>query len=801
MASEDSSEILESSKRPLELHFVDHVELKIQSPEKEVISPTKMSLKGSNAASLAGVNGKIVNGNASIESVLATADSIKDDQNETKSSDSGVDTSNNSSEIPEEYFIDRQESYTPVCEPEVLKSPDKTVDQLFNFLDSSSSQSLDALNNNSEVILGENEDEKDNVETAQTVDVYLGKEVALHECENGEGQSVENKVTDEGSMNLYWYTSSLDVDMTELEAFKVSQAENKMSENVTSNLEVTVGNGYYKTKNIDVELESSKESVYKSETSFDIKSEPVKRDGWSPAFESASSRILDLASELKSEPKHKKNRENESIRDTVEIDREKHPWGLDGDNKVRSEAATENQDDLPDIGDITSTDKVDGSVDTFQSSAYRSDMKSSEAAIAILKNEEARKAESIEDEADAIGYMELKDRPIEQGIVTSESVQLETRKRLATEEVPEKVSADEQFEDYSEDVADAFGYMEWKDRPVEQVLVTSEPVQLETDMGLTTEDVLKKVSVDEQFEDYPEDVADAIGYMELKDKPVEQVIKASEQGILKASDQGKTEISVTERTDTSSVESIENQIIGQDIKVGISQESKPSMEATSEGMDVPDAQLEAIEKLENQNVQSQIQDSLKEQKAKPFDPFNIKRKYLIANDSEETVQKMGGIFIETETLVDEYLDDKNYSLILNDCWLRLRNKKFEMKVNASFGYGPNKSPSVEMLTNEIEIQDMLMKRYEKTLEQKRRVSERQLDVLIDALGITEFVTFETTRKKYQVEDFIVTMDVTNFGFEVGDIEIVANSLPEMMTDLINMDSLAAKLGFRPLQSN
>ncbi|XP_060587286.1 uncharacterized protein LOC132742814 [Ruditapes philippinarum] len=736
MASEETSEMLESSKPQLDLRFVDHVESKIQSPEREVISPTKKSIKGPFSASATSLIGKI-NENGTMDNVNenAKSDSKKEEQSETKSNDSGLDSSNVSSENSEEHFIDRQESYTAVDEPEVLTSPNRTVDKLFNFLDSSSSQSLDALNNNSEVIIGDNEEDK--IEVAQT-DMYLGKEVALHGGENGKDENVEQKETDDASMNLYWYTSSLDVDMAELEQFKTSQTEeSKTTETITTNLQITVGNGYYKTKNIEVDLEPQNGSVYKSETSFDIKATPVKRDSWSPAFESASSRILDLASELKSEPKHKKNKENESIRSAVEVDLEKHPWGLDVDRKVMSEVETEGPDDLPDIGEISSRDNVDSSVGPYQS----------EASVAFMENEFLRNTESLEDEADAIGYMELADKPIVE--VTSKSVKSQKGKRLDQEDKVKTVGAKEEHK--------------------------------------------------QKIEVCAEDVADAIGYMEWKDKPVDESIKVSEQTVLEYVDHRSTERTVGEvRTETASVTSIESQILGKGAMVEASQKSK------SEGIDSPDAGLEVIEKSDNKTVQSSLQESLKEPEkveAKPFDPFNIKRKYIVGRDSEGTVKKMGGKLIGTEKMVDEYLDDSNYSLLLNDCWLRLRNKKFEMKVNAAFGYGPNISPAVEMLTNESDIQEMLMKKFEKTLEQKRRVSERQLDVLIDALGFSEFVTFETIRKKFQVDGFTVTMETTNFGFQVGEVDIVANSLPEMMTSLKNMDDLAAKLGFRPLQSN
>lgn len=802
MASEETSLGLEMSDTPLELRFVDHVECKIQSPEKEIISPTKESIKNSLLLSFTGENGNEMNGK---EPELVNG-VIKE---ESRNSDSGLDSSNASSETTEEHFVDRQESYALVDKPDILTSPNKTVDKLFNFLNSESSQSLDALNNNSEVIVIEDSDdesERDNTQTA-TKDFYLGKEVDLHESKTDDANSAQDKAGDDSAMNLYWYTSNLDVDVAELEAFKESQAENLMSENVVSNLQVTVGNGYYKTKIVNVDLEADNQNKYKSETSFDIKTVPVKRDSWSQAFESASSRILDLASELKSDPKVKKNRENESIKDAFESDAEKHPWGLDYENKVRTEVVKEASDELPDIGTISDT-------------VNESENKQSESQIITQEHRPGDMGSQRveEDVTDAVGYMELDETPVEQTLGSVSGLTEEDILRLKSQKDESMIKVED---DFSEDVTDAVGYIELKDRPIEQDLrVTeqslSEAQQSEisqvtvttsgTDIVVTSHEnqmmqykSSEKKLIDKKDVDHSEDVADAVGYMELKDRPVEQVEQmytTSDQAVLQTSAQQTTDSNVYKNAIETSFRSLESQVIGVEVNGNFEMESDQRSQ-TSEGKDVPDAGLVEIEKVETAYLQSPVKVTVAEKekvKAKPFDPFSVKRKYLITANSEDMLQKIGGVFLETETLIDEYLDDKNYSLTLSDCWLRLRNKKFEMKINAAFGCGPNKSPSVEMLTNENEIQEMLMKKYARKLEQKRRVSERQLDVLIDALDISEFVTFETSRKKYQMNDFIVTLDVTNFGFQVGEIEIVANSLTEMIAGLVNMDALAVKLG-------
>lgn len=809
MASEETQMGYDFPKAPTVLHFVDHVECKLQSPRQEVISRTKGSMNSTFTEQ---------NEKEDMDQSQTDLESDKfDKQNEPKNhvkehsesmnSDSGLDSANNSSYSPEDHFIDRQECYTSVEEPDVLTSPNKTVDQLFGFLNSDSSQSLDALNNNNEA----SGDENDYIGLTVSEDLYLGKEVSLHWNKSGELPSKENKYTTESSMNLYWYAGNVDVDAAELEAFKVSQAEIAMSENATSNLQITVGNVYYQTKNTDAETEPTSRTICKSETSFDVKKELPKTDSWSPAFVSASSRILDLASELKSEPTSKRNKGNESI--IGAIDNERHPWGLDGEDRVKTKYVTDKQDDLPEIGDVVNTDNEQNSsgiasemVEGKESGDSHDDVY----AVGLMECRNKTETSSIypelltakkgEDVADAIGYMELKDKPAVEEM-DKNGINAEKEPNMSTEDTQNETNKTEQ----SEDVTDATGYMELNDKSVDIKVNTTEYVGLETSKGIKAKSQPKIMSTEDKQKEtikveQSEDVVDAIGYMELSNRPVEQLFKASDNTVLETSKQEIGKKTLTgHRPDTTTSRSIESQIIGPEILDGSGKESKQSMDMRNEGVDVSDAKLEQTENIERVRaltVHSQSIVASKELKVKriPFDPFTIRRKYIIANDSEDKLQNMGGMFLETETLVDEYLDDKNYSLTLNDCWLRLRNKKFEMKVNAAFGVGPNKSPSNQMIANENEIKELLMKRYEKKLEQKRRVSERQLDVLIDALHITEFVTFETHRKRYQMENVIVTMDVTNFGFQVGEIEIVSNTVAEMLTNLSSMETLAVKLG-------
>ncbi|KAH3774358.1 uncharacterized protein LOC127846430 isoform X2 [Dreissena polymorpha] len=643
------------------LNFIDRLEMKITSPGREMISPTKSSKQ----RSLFGENDK---------DPVSTV------------SDSGQDSSNKSSEghLDEEAqtFVDRQERYTEAEETDKILSEKTTVERLFDFLEPEM-QSLDFANNNNG-FADDYDDENDvdnefgpneqlvelKITECVTGDVYLGKEVGKDGCDENNEQESKSFSSKSDSMNLYWYKDTPSLDLAELEAFKSSQAERVSTEITTSNL-------YYAAKN-QQDIKESAENKYARDVIHQNRTaEDSNREKWSPAFESASSRILNLATELKSEPKAKRD-ESDATSQVVIVFEKQHPWGLESDEKLKYKRRADELEDLPDLEDVIISDvygKNVGSAD--EALGLDGDRKvKSVVKMSHLKSFKDLENESNEDEEDAVGYIEMKDKP----------------------GVQEAVSASEV-------------------RNVEMVQAAKTGIEME---------------------------------------------KAEEMSM-------------------SFCNNLDNRTV-----------SPKSMQKFSSQQTVADV----VESVEKQPVETSTSGHIQE----PFvyDPFTVKRTYKSSVKSEEMLQGKNGVFVETETFVDEYLDDKCYSLILQDSWLRLRNKRFEMQVNASFGYG-NNSTMDEILTNENDIKEMLMNMYSTELEQRRKVSDSHVDVLIDSLGLMEFVSIVTTRKRYQVGNCMVLLEVSDKGHMVGEIEIIVNSPRAIPKALDQMDALASEIGFQPLQ--
>ena len=590
-----------------ELHFVDHVECKIHSPDKEVISPTK-----------------------SIKPVFPM----------TNGAGKG--------------------------DSKPGKEPLKNVNE----------KSIDAVNNNTEAsakVTGINVKAKQ-VEVTIKDDLYLGKEVSLHDQDansaDGKGGTYksefnvnEKRETSSATMNLFWYSgSAMNVDLEEIEAFK-----NSKDETYTSSLQITTGNGYYRTKNDGGEkVANGVHSTAEMKSQFNTKQE--KMETWSAAFESASSRILGLASELKGQPKQASSVENAARKE------DHHPWGLESGQKVVTVDGEVSTEVLPDLSELEAGKNIHDTVD--------GQVKGREDVRRVKASNKSK--QHAEDVADAVGYMDIKDKP---------------NKKVANQNNSSTDSTDQ---------------------VVKEKLFSVEQSSLERNFQTDA-----KVS--------------------SKSQSVEQFISpAKSQSVY----------------------------------------SKQGTDVVDGGKKVVPMVEEVVQSSDTTPLQTAIKETV-------YDPFTVKRTYYISEKSEAQLHNNGGIFIETETLVDEYLDDGDYSLTLKDCWLRLRNKKFEMKLNAGFGSAKGTD---QLLTGEQEIKEALLNMFSREFEQRRKVSENQLDVIVDSLAMEEFTTFETVRSKYQVGNCMVTIDSTNFGVMNGQIEMMAENPSKIPDVLTTIEKLSTDIG-------
>ena len=783
-----------------ELKFIDHYENKIVSPEKEMISPTKEVINpiieiGQNLDTEAAKEKEVIE---RFSHDISDSHKLKIENNgEEVELDSGLDSSDDNSE--NEKFVDRQENIVSVDMPEVLspssnvfdpsRSTSNIVDELFNFInDENMGGDIEEQNGNVEELkIAENSNENDSSE---------GVEWSLDAVNNNNAQVVQScamelksepkpetefvltaktempKIVEDNvhlipdtvgdsNMNLYWYSTNLELDPSEIQEFKNSQIDSEETKSDRS----STGDEYYREKMEEPRVSAEDQMLQTENKNRNAESPSVISERWSPIFESASSRFLDLASEMKAQPDNSEPIQNKNTEEEVE-----HPWGLETEQKHLSD--TENkQEELPEIEpefhpltELEQVSKVDQSpnetVDmklSFQIKKnvslkkFNSDVTSEQHEDTADSNRQI-KSENVGnmDQTDDTGYMELADKDI------------------IKEQDASVHKLDNSVENIPGDQTDATGLMELADRESIKAEIDNSLYAHLSEKDVKNEDNLKKKSEDkfviEQFEKGEVEILHTENQeMTLMDKS-EQDAESYKADITTESNNFK---------DTSTFE----------------KESDLTSAVDTDMIDAPNQEMQSEHDkgLEPEMLKAEASQSLlTETTLIKHEPIEVKRKFKVYDDSDIKLVNKGGKLLETEIFEDQYLDDDCYNLTLTDSWLRKRNTTFEFKINSSSVLSGG-----EILSDEKAIIESLQKMFPKTIDIGLHES---LSELLDDLGFSEFASFQTTRKLYQLDDLTFTLDMTDFGFQVSDIMVIVDNPAKISDAILRIDNVAKELG-------
>lgn len=138
--------------------------------------------------------------------------------------------------------------------------------------------------------------------------------------------------------------------------------------------------------------------------------------------------------------------------------------------------------------------------------------------------------------------------------------------------------------------------------------------------------------------------------------------------------------------------------------------------------------------------------------------IEVEKKFILTNEQQEQLIK-NAEFVGKKTFTDTYFDDVNYSLTINDLWLRERDGKFELKVPMNVSIEERVSDQYRELEMDEEIVKQLNLSKDKPL--TRALVEK---------GYIPFITVTTTRKKYKKDGYGIDLDTMDFGYNIAEIE-------------------------------
>lgn len=142
--------------------------------------------------------------------------------------------------------------------------------------------------------------------------------------------------------------------------------------------------------------------------------------------------------------------------------------------------------------------------------------------------------------------------------------------------------------------------------------------------------------------------------------------------------------------------------------------------------------------------------------------IEVEKKFKLTPEDIERLTD-GAEFINEKTFTDIYFDTADYSLTTKDYWLRCRDGKYELKIPLNDGKMSQDRDldQYKELETEEEIRKVLDIKENKSFEEDLKDN-----------GYIPFCTITTTRKKYKKNKFIIDLDTLDFGYSIGEIELM-----------------------------
>ncbi|XP_029313687.1 thiamine-triphosphatase isoform X2 [Cottoperca gobio] len=186
----------------------------------------------------------------------------------------------------------------------------------------------------------------------------------------------------------------------------------------------------------------------------------------------------------------------------------------------------------------------------------------------------------------------------------------------------------------------------------------------------------------------------------------------------------------------------------------------------------------------------------------------VERKFLCNADTLKTLQEIGAVCLGQRQFCDQYFDTPKFDLTLRDMWLRKRKGCWELKC-------PTTSNGTEERSGEQSKAAALCSRYKEITnlpEIQLRVKEVIKDVCADRetemspsqedeswlskINLVCFAEFTTVRRSFTLEEegVQVDLDQADFGYHVGEIEVLLPEGGDLQSALEKIERTAGKLG-------
>ncbi|XP_048373851.1 thiamine-triphosphatase [Sphaerodactylus townsendi] len=205
----------------------------------------------------------------------------------------------------------------------------------------------------------------------------------------------------------------------------------------------------------------------------------------------------------------------------------------------------------------------------------------------------------------------------------------------------------------------------------------------------------------------------------------------------------------------------------------------------------------------------------------PSGSVEVEQKFLFGPGTEEKLVAQGAALVGNVSFRDQYFDTPDWRLTLADHWLRKREGAgWELKCPppectgisnpATENQSPRGLPQVpaRALRGGTSRIDCATRYQEVTcphnivarvcgllgVESAARLDD-DVARTVEELGLEEFATFVTHRRKYHVDGLSVDLDEADFGYAVGEVEAVVTKQEDVPVVLKRIQEVFRQLGF------
>jgi predicted adenylyl cyclase CyaB len=143
--------------------------------------------------------------------------------------------------------------------------------------------------------------------------------------------------------------------------------------------------------------------------------------------------------------------------------------------------------------------------------------------------------------------------------------------------------------------------------------------------------------------------------------------------------------------------------------------------------------------------------------------MEIEKKFQLSTEQKKRLLDSAE-FISEKTITDTYYDKHTHDLTKQDCWLRCRNGKYELKIGAK-NYDKRAIQKYTELETEEEIRNFLVLPPVGSFEED-----------LSANQFVPFMSCVTTRTKYHKDGFTIDLDDvdfdSDFDYQLAEIELL-----------------------------